>query len=102
MRIRDFVTIPARIARVVIDLVESEKGNPVESVGYGDATAETMDLRVLWERLKVGLWGRERRRGGLQLMRNAERRERMLVMEKKAILVVWSWRILSSVKTVKC
>ena len=64
------VTIPARIARVVIDLVESEKGNPgegsIENVGYGDVTAETMDLGVLWKRLKVGLWGRERLRGGLQ------------------------------------
>ena len=56
------VTIPARIARVVIDLVESEKGNggdgAVESVGYEDVTAETMVLGFLWERLKVGLWGR--------------------------------------------
>lgn len=66
MWIRDLVTIPARIARVVIDLVESEKGNRGEGSVEGVTAEETMDLGFLWERLKVGLWGTEKRRGGLQ------------------------------------
>lgn len=63
------VAIPARSARVVIDLVESEKGNwgwgLVEGTGDEEVTAETMVLGVLRERLKIGLWGSERRREGL-------------------------------------
>lgn len=88
----------------MIDLVESEKGNRGEGSVESVTAAETMVLGFLWERLKVGLWGTERRRGGLQwwligrnlgFMRIEERRERMLlVVEKRAIVVVWSWRML--------
>lgn len=58
---RDLVTIPARTARVVIDLVDSEKGNGGEGLAeesVGDAEAEAaaaMVLGFLRERLKEGL-----------------------------------------------